>query len=79
LEEAVRLYDEAGEAWEKFPLVLEHGLASLGAGRCLVGLGRNLEAAARLRAGREVLSGLGARPSMAEADALLERAVARTS
>ena len=78
LEAAVEGYREAAEAWERFPHPLQHGLALLGAGRCLLELGRSNEAGERLRAARDVLGGLGAAPSVAETDLLLERATARS-
>jgi class 3 adenylate cyclase/tetratricopeptide (TPR) repeat protein len=79
LEAAVDGYDDAAERWAAFPHVLQHGLSSLGAGRCLLELGRSSEAGERLRAAREVFGGLGAAPLVAEADGLLGRATALSS
>jgi hypothetical protein len=73
---AVEQYEEAAEAWGVFPHVLQHGLSLLGAGRCLLELGRSNEAGERGRAAREVFVGLGAAPLVGEADSLLERATA---
>jgi class 3 adenylate cyclase/tetratricopeptide (TPR) repeat protein len=76
LENAIACYDDAAEGWASFPHVLQHGLAVLGAGRCLLALGRFNEAADRLRTAREIFVGLGASPSIAETDEFLERATA---
>jgi tetratricopeptide (TPR) repeat protein len=78
LAHAAERYDEAADAWAAFPHVLHHGLSMLGAGRCLLELGRSNEAGDRLRSARAVFTGLGARPLVAEADGLLERATARS-
>jgi len=75
--EAAQRYSDAAEAWRRFPFPLEEGLALLGAGRCLVALGEG--ANQELRGARELLLGLGARPSVVEADALLARSIAQTS
>jgi hypothetical protein len=77
LEEAARLYAVAAEAWREFPSPLEEGLAWLGAGRCRVELSGGAQE--ELSRAREVLLGLGARPSVVEADALLARSIAQTS
>ncbi|HEX6579744.1 MAG TPA: AAA family ATPase [Actinomycetota bacterium] len=77
-EAAVEGYREAAEGWAGFPHPLQHGLALLGAGRCLLDLARSSEAGERLRSASEVFRGLGAAPSVAEADDLLERATARS-
>ncbi|MGH2679141.1 MAG: hypothetical protein ACRDG8_01435, partial [Actinomycetota bacterium] len=76
LEDAVRRYDEAAEGWAAFPHVLHHGLSLLGAGRCLLELGRPDEGSDRLRSAREVFDGLGAAPLVAETDDLLGTATA---
>jgi hypothetical protein len=73
---AASLYAEAAEAWKDFPAALEEGLALLGSGRCLAELG--YPADDQLRRAREILQELGARPSVAQADALLERTIAQT-
>jgi len=77
LEEAARLYGQASEAWASFPSPLEQALALLGAGRCRLGLGGDPEE--DLWLAREIFSGLGARPSVEQADLLLQRAIPRTS
>jgi hypothetical protein len=76
LEGAAQRFDETAEGWAAFPHVLHHGLSLLGAGRCLLDLGRSGQAGERLRSARDVLGGLGAAPLVAEADALLAKATA---
>jgi tetratricopeptide (TPR) repeat protein len=71
---AVRAYADAAERWAQFGIVPEHAYALLGEGRCLVGLGRRVEAREPLVAAREIFESLGARPALAETDAFLERA-----
>ena len=61
--------------WEAYGHLAEHGLALLGAGRCLRRLGRP-EAAARLRAARAVFERLRAGPLREEAGAWLPGAAA---
>ncbi len=75
---ADRWQDAAGR-WEAFPSVLEHGLALEGGGRSLLALGRSGEAAERLQRARERFRALEAVPLVAEVDALLARATAKTS
>jgi tetratricopeptide (TPR) repeat protein len=75
-EEGARLYAEAAGRWELFGVVPERGFALLGEGRCLLALRRPAEAVEALRRAREVFSGLGAKPSLSETDALLEQATA---
>ena len=75
---AVVRYDEAAEGWTAFPHLLQHGLAAMGAGRCLLELGRATESEDRLRAARDVFVGLRVSPLVAEVDGLLERATARS-
>jgi hypothetical protein len=70
---AAGLYDAAGAAWSAFGHVLEEAMALLGAGRCLARLDRPGPAAKRLRAARALLTRLGARPLLAEADAWLAK------
>jgi hypothetical protein len=79
LQAASSLYAKAAEGWTELGHVLERGLALLGLGRCELGLGRANEAAASLTEARAVFAELGARPLVAETDALLEEATARAS
>ena len=48
-------------------------------GRCLIGLSRPTEAAAVLQQAREIFERLKAAPALAETDALLQQATARSS
>jgi tetratricopeptide (TPR) repeat protein len=68
---AAELYDAAAVGWSAFGDVLEEAMALLGAGRCLTRLDRPGPAAERLRAARTLLTRLGARPVLDEADAWL--------
>jgi len=77
-EQAAALYAEAAERWRRFGAVPELGHALLGQGRCLLALNRP-SAEAVLREARQTFAGLGARPLVATADALLQRALAATS
>jgi tetratricopeptide (TPR) repeat protein len=79
LERALELHEEAAERWGEFEHALERGYALLGAGRCLVGLGRREEAAARLQEARDVFVGLQARPLIADADHWMEQGAALSS
>jgi class 3 adenylate cyclase/tetratricopeptide (TPR) repeat protein len=79
LEPALDQYDQAAERWTEYGHVLERGQAHLGAGRCLLGLGRPTEARAKLRKAREVCQKLGAGPLVSEVDAHLEHATAGIS
>ena len=78
LERAATLYGDASERWERFRVVPELGHALLGQGRCLKAAGSSA-ADAILREARRVFSGLGARPRVAEIDALLQQAALRSS
>jgi hypothetical protein len=79
LERAAEEYADAAERWGEFGFVLERGQALLGAGRCLLGLGRGREAAVKLEEAREIFVGLQARPLVTEADAFVEQAAALSS
>jgi class 3 adenylate cyclase/tetratricopeptide (TPR) repeat protein len=76
--EAADLYAEAAGRWQAFGNVPERGQALLGQGRCLLALG-SPRSASPLREARGIFAGLGARPLLAEADALLKRALALSS
>lgn len=76
--EAAGLYAEAAGRWEAFGNVPERGQALIGQGRCLLALG-SLQSASALREARGVFAELGARPVLAEVDALLKRALALSS
>jgi hypothetical protein len=76
---AVSGYEDAAERWERFPSVLEHGLALAGAGRCLLALSRPEEALGRLRRSRERFASLGAAWLVEGVDEALALAVAKSS
>jgi class 3 adenylate cyclase/tetratricopeptide (TPR) repeat protein len=77
--EAARLYAEAAERWERFGVVPERAFALLGQGRSLLALGRYGDASGPLQQARKVFGSLGAKPALAETDALLERTTALAS
>jgi hypothetical protein len=79
LEAAVEGYGEAASAWEKGNYVFEQASALLGAGRCLLPLGRAAEALETVSSAREVFVSLRARPLLGECDDLLGEATALTS
>ena len=72
---AATLYAEAAEGWSAYGQVLEHALTLLVQGRCLATLA-DPDAADLLQAAHRQLKALGARPSAAEAGALLDRVLA---
>ena len=76
---AVELYSEAAARWSSFGFVLEEGLASFGAGRCLMTLGRGAEAAAPLAAAHASFSKLGAAPLREQVDRLRKGHAAKTA
>ena len=61
----------AASRWHDFGVPYEEAQALLGQGRCLVALDRAPEAAAPLAAAREIFARLGAKPAMAETEAVL--------
>jgi class 3 adenylate cyclase/tetratricopeptide (TPR) repeat protein len=79
LAEAADLYAEAADRWEAFGVVTERAFALLGQGRCQVARGRPDDAGAPLRVARELFASMGAQPSLAEVDRLLERTTALAS
>jgi tetratricopeptide (TPR) repeat protein len=70
LEEAAQGHDGAAARWAEFGHQLELARAQLGAGRCLLAVGRP-EGRDRLQAARSLLATLEAGPLLAEADAAL--------
>jgi class 3 adenylate cyclase/tetratricopeptide (TPR) repeat protein len=72
IEDAAATYAGTLDEWRSHGFVVEEGRAALGAGRCLVRLGRP-DAAGSLARAREIFTGLGATPWLEETDALLER------
>jgi len=71
---ASELYAEVTGQWASYGFALEQGQAALGAGRCLVALGRHHEAAAHLVEARRTFDALRAGPLLDEADRVLARA-----
>ena len=71
---ASALHAEVAELWASYGFVLEHGQAALGAGRCLVAVGRHHEAPAHLAEARKTFDALRAGPLLAEADRVLAQA-----
>jgi hypothetical protein len=73
-EEASALHVEAARRWAEYGFALEHGQAALGAGRCLVAVGRHREAADHLLEARRTFELLRAGPLLADVDRALARA-----
>jgi ATP/maltotriose-dependent transcriptional regulator MalT len=79
LEEALASHVAAAEGWAAFGHRLETGFGEMGAGRCLLALGRPGDAGGHIREAREIFHGLGAMPLIEQTDNLLARATAKTS
>ena len=79
LQAASDAYADAADRWERFGVVPEQAFALLGQGRCLIGLSRGPEAVPVLQHAREIFERLQAGPALAEADALLQQAIALSS
>ena len=77
--EALASYREAAGGWASFGNRPETAFAEMGAGRCLLALGRFEEAGGHLRDAREIFRGLGAVPLIEQTDDLLARATAKSS
>jgi hypothetical protein len=71
-------YADAATRWQAFGVVPEQAFALLGQGRCLVAIGRTGDAAPVLLRAREIFQALQAAPALAETDALLRQATARS-
>ncbi len=69
-EAAAAAFADAALRWHDFTVPYEEGHALLGQGRCLLALGRAPEAAPALAAAREIFARLGAKPALAETEAL---------
>jgi tetratricopeptide (TPR) repeat protein len=76
LEQAAERYQEAAACWEGYGHQLERARAALGAGRCLLALGRP-EGRLRLQAAHTVLVTLDAKPLLAEVNAALATSAPR--
>jgi class 3 adenylate cyclase/tetratricopeptide (TPR) repeat protein len=72
-------YADAAVRWEGFGVVLEHGFALLGQGRCSLQLSRPSEASESLERAREIFARCGMTPALQETDALLAEATALSS
>jgi tetratricopeptide (TPR) repeat protein len=79
LEDALSLYEDAAARWNDHGFVLGHAEALHGAGRCLVALGREHQAATPLREARELFARLGAQPAVERVDDVIARATSRTA
>ena len=64
-------YVDAAQRFGAFTIRTEEAFALLGQGRCLVALGRPDEAGPMLLRARDMFTKMGARPALAEVDALL--------
>ncbi|MBA3401327.1 MAG: AAA family ATPase [Actinobacteria bacterium] len=71
LASAAEQFAQAAEDWGGYGFVLERGHALLGRGRCLLQLGDQLEGVSCVNSARSIFAELGARPLVAECDALL--------
>jgi hypothetical protein len=76
--EAAALYAEACDRWREFGDMPERAYALLGYARCLVGLARP-QAERPLREAREMFTGLGYRPALAQTEMLQGHLVAARS
>jgi class 3 adenylate cyclase/tetratricopeptide (TPR) repeat protein len=70
-DEASRLYKEAAGGWNEFGNAVEHAHALLGFARCSLAAGSNGDVEMPLTEARGIFERLGARPLIAETDALL--------
>jgi class 3 adenylate cyclase/tetratricopeptide (TPR) repeat protein len=70
-EAADAFFASAASRWRGFGVPYEEGHALLGRGRCQLTLGRPQQARAPLEEARAIFARLGARPAVAETDALL--------
>jgi hypothetical protein len=73
---AADMFAEAAERWALMGVVPDRAFAHLGQGRSLLALGRPAQAEAPLRQAHEVFTRLGAKPALAETEALLVRVTA---
>jgi class 3 adenylate cyclase/tetratricopeptide (TPR) repeat protein len=73
------LFADAAGRWDGFEVPWEAAQARLGLARCLLALGRGREAGAPLKEARKIFRSLGAKPALAETEALIDRSVAHTS
>lgn len=76
-ERALGLYNDAAGRWNEYGLVLEEGQALLGAGRCLLALGRQPEASSKLRDAGKIFTALRTLLLLRETEGYLEQATFR--
>jgi hypothetical protein len=76
-DDALTLYEDAEARWADYGFVLGRADALYGAGRSLLGVGRDPQA--QLRAARELYAQLGAQPSIQRVDEELAKATSRTA
>jgi hypothetical protein len=67
-------FADAAARWHDFGVPYEEAQALLGQGRCLVALGRTLEATPVLEQARVIFARLKAKPALGETDALFATA-----
>ncbi|MCI0634984.1 MAG: hypothetical protein L0206_13865 [Actinobacteria bacterium] len=79
IEDALTSYRDVARGWASFGNRPESAFAEMGAGRCLLALGRPDEAGGHLRDARKIFGDLGAVPLIEQTDDLLARATAKTS
>ena len=70
---AAQSFADAASGFDDLGAPYEAAQALLGRGRCLLALDRAPEAAPPLEQAREILDRLGAKPALAETEALLEK------
>jgi class 3 adenylate cyclase/tetratricopeptide (TPR) repeat protein len=75
-EEAVVLFEEAAEGWQRLGHVFDAAIAQLGSARCLAALGRDVDASERARQAGRTFDTVRAVTLSAEAASLIDRASA---
>ena len=78
-DEALPLHEDAARRWAEYGFVFGRAQSLLGAGRCLVALGREHEATAPLKEARELFARLGAKPSLEAVDDVIARVTSRSA
>jgi class 3 adenylate cyclase/tetratricopeptide (TPR) repeat protein len=79
LDLALDLYSDAAKRWSEHGFLLEQGQALLGAGRCLIALGHEIQASPRLQEAQRIFAKLGAAPRLQETDGFLQEAIRLSS